>query len=457
MIFYSFSFLAFFLTMSLLFQFSANTRWQRWVILLANILFYGYWDARLLGLLFGVIGACYISAIVYNKKQRQTPIVVCVVFCLAVLATCKYYNFFVEAFCRSFGISNRFSLQIILPLGISFYIFQALSYLFDVKKAVIPAQTDFVKLAAYISFFPLITAGPIVKAHFFLPQLDRPHRIKKENVYRGIQLFLMGLTKKVVFADRIAVAVNAVYQAPGAYDGISILLALIGYAMQLYCDFSGYSDMAIGIAAIWDFDLGRNFNMPYLAKNPSDFWKRWHISLSSWFREYVYFPLGGSRCARWKVYRNLLITMLLSGLWHGANWTFLVWGGLHGVAAVVSKVWADSGKIKTRRDWACILLNNAVVVLLWGIFRADSLQEVLQIYTGLFRLNGVHYINVFVVVYLVLMVLGNLAAYYRNEGNAIEINLNLDRFRNKLIISVWIFLIVMFAYVGDSAFIYAQF
>ena len=457
MIFYSFSFLAFFLTMSLLFQFSAKIRRQRWVILLANILFYGYWDARLLGLLFGIIGACYISAIAYHKTQRKTPIAVCVVFCLSVLAVCKYSNFFVEAFCRSFGIANRFSLQIILPLGISFYIFQALSYLFDVKKAVIPAQTDFVKLAAYLSFFPLITAGPIVKARDFLPQLDRLHRIKKENVYRGISLFLMGLTKKVVFADRIAVAVNAVYQAPGAYDGISILLALIGYAMQLYCDFSGYSDMAIGIAAIWDVDLDRNFNMPYLAKNSSDFWNRWHISLSSWFREYVYFPMGGSRCARWKTYRNLLITMLLSGLWHGANWTFLIWGGLHGVVAVVSKVWTDSGKTKTRHAWACILLNNVVVVLLWGLFRADSLQEVLQIYTGLFRLNGVHYINVFVVVYLVLMVLGNLAAYYRNEGNAIEINLNLDRFRNKLIISVWIFLIVMFAYVGDSAFIYAQF
>ena len=457
MIFYSFSFLAFFLTMSLLFQFSAKSRRHRWVILLANILFYGYWDARLLGLLFGIIGACYISAIAYHKTQRKTPIAVCVVFCLSVLAVCKYSNFFVEAFCRSFGIANRFSLQIILPLGISFYIFQALSYLFDVKKAVIPAQTDFVKLAAYLSFFPLITAGPIVKARDFLPQLDRLHRIKKENVYRGISLFLMGLTKKVVFADRIAVAVNAVYQAPGAYDGISILLALIGYAMQLYCDFSGYSDMAIGIAAIWDFDLDRNFNMPYLAKNSSDFWNRWHISLSSWFREYVYFPMGGSRCARWKTYRNLLITMLLSGLWHGANWTFLIWGGLHGVVAVVSKVWTDSGKTKTRHAWACILLNNVVVVLLWGLFRADSLQEVLQIYTGLFRLNGVHYINVFVVVYLVLMVLGNLAAYYRNEGNAIEINLNLDLFRNKLIISVWIFLIVMFAYVGDSAFIYAQF
>ena len=457
MIFYSFSFLAFFLTMSLLFQFSAKIRRQRWVILLANILFYGYWDARLLGLLFGIIGACYISAIAYHKTQRKTPIAVCVVFCLSVLAVCKYYNFFVEAFCRSFGIANRFSLQIILPLGISFYIFQALSYLFDVKKAVIPAQTDFVKLAAYLSFFPLITAGPIVKARDFLPQLDRLHRIKKENVYRGISLFLMGLTKKVVFADRIAVAVNAVYQAPGAYDGISILLALIGYAMQLYCDFSGYSDMAIGIAASGDFELDRTFNLPYLAKNSSDFWNRWHISLSSWFREYVYFPMGGSRCARWKTYRNLLITMLLSGLWHGANWTFLIWGGLHGVVAVVSKVWTDSGKTKTRHAWACILLNNAVVVLLWGLFRADSLQEVLQIYTGLFRLNGVHYINVFVVVYLVLMVLGNLAAYYRNEGNAIEINLNLDRFRNKLIISVWIFLIVMFAYVGDSAFIYAQF
>lgn len=459
MVFYSAPFLIFFLFGSLLLHCSKSSRQQRWIILFANIIFYGYWSVKLLVLLFGVIGICYLSAVFYSKTQKRLYLIIAVIACLAVLGICKYYNFFVEAFCQMTGMANAFSLNLVLPLGISFYIFQALSYVLDVGNGTIPAETDFVKLAAYLSFFPQITSGPIVKAHDFLPQLDILHRIKKENLYRGVQLVLMGLTKKLVFADRIGVAVNAVYQAPGAYSGISILFALMGYAMQIYFDFSGYSDMAIGIAAIWDFDLGKNFNAPYLAKNPSDFWRRWHISLSSWFRDYVYIPLGGGRCGKWKTYRNILITMFLSGLWHGANWTFLVWGLLHGVGSIANKLWKEiAGRSAAKEyNWLRILANNAFVILLWVVFRAESLQKAFAIYTGLFRFEGIFYVNVYVAISLVVMILGNIIAYYRNDGNAIEINLNLDKFGNKLIISIWILLIAMFAYTGNSAFIYAQF
>jgi alginate O-acetyltransferase complex protein AlgI len=294
MTFYSIAFAVFFLILIIIMQLTKSEKQQHIVLLIANTVFYGYWDIRFLGLLAFVITVCYFCAFRYDNNKKNIYIGIPVASCLIILCICKYLNFFIETFCNAFGIAEAHTLQIILPLGISFYIFQALSYVFDVKKGVFKAERNIVKLAVYISFFPQIISGPIVKARDFLPQLERMHRVKKVNVYAGIQLFVMGLTKKIVFADRIGVAVDAVYKAPLAYNNISILWAIIGYSLQIYCDFSGYSDMAIGIARILDFELCPNFDLPYIAKNPSDFWRRWHISLSSWFRDYVYIPLGGT-------------------------------------------------------------------------------------------------------------------------------------------------------------------
>ena len=229
--------------------------------------------------------------------------------------------------------------------------------------------------------------------------------------------------------------------------------------MQIYCDFSGYSDMAIGIAAMWDFDLGKNFNMPYLAKNPSDFWKRWHISLSSWFQEYVYIPLGGSRAGAKKTYCNLFVTMLLSGIWHGANWTFALWGILHALGSIIHKAVSKTqfNARLQKKPIICILGNYIFVSMLWVIFRAGSLEIMGSIFAGLFRWEGIFYINVYVVAYALLILLGNVMAYRRNNGNSITPALQLDTFPGKLRLSIWLFLIIMFAYVGNSAFIYAQF
>ena len=343
MTFYSINFLLFFLAATALVQRSKTVKQQHRVILLANAVFYAYWDVCFLLLLLGVIGVCYVCARLFESSGKPAFLYGGVAACLALLGFCKYYNFFIFSFARAFGLGSVGTLNIILPLGISFYLFQAMSYLLDVKKGAITAERDFVKLAAYISFFPQITSGPIVKAYDFLPQLDRLHRVRKDNVYLGVTRFVTGLTKKVVLADRIGVAVNAVFAAPAAYNGLSIAMAVIGYSLQIYCDFSGYSDMAIGIATVWDFDLGRNFNMPYLAENPSDFWRRWHISLSSWFRDYVYIPLGGSRRGKLRTYVNLLVTMLLSGLWHGANATFLAWGAYHGLGCVAHRMLGGRG------------------------------------------------------------------------------------------------------------------
>ena len=423
MIFYSLVFLLFFIAASICVQTAPDLRRQHRFFLAANIVFYGYWDVRFLILLFAVIAVCYITALRYQDSRKRGWIYTAVIICIAVLAVCKYTNFFIETFAAAFHIQNYETLNIILPLGISFYLFQAMSYVFDVKRETIPAEKSFLKLAVYISFFPQVTSGPIVKAHDFLPQLERLHRIKKANFYRGIQLFLLGLTKKVVFADRIGIAVDAVYAAPAAYDSVSIVFALIGYSLQIYCDFSGYSDMAAGIAAIWDFDLGANFNAPYIARNLSEFWRRWHISLSSWFRDYVYIPLGGSRRGNIRTYFNLFVTMLLSGFWHGASMTFVIWGAMHGLGSAVNRFWRNTSFAPRRREKAsalsvavCILANNIFIALTWIVFRAESIQQAWEIFSGLFRFNGITYVNIYVVCYAVLIGLFHAAALYKNGG-----------------------------------------
>ena len=457
MSFTSVNFLLFFLAATALVQLSKTVKQQHRVFLLSNAVFYAYWDVRFLLLLLGVIGVCYAAARLYERSGKPAFVYAGVIFCLALLGFCKYYHFFVTSFARAFGLAEG-TLNILLPLGISFYLFQAMSYLLDVKKGTMTAERDFVVLAAYISFFPQITSGPIVKAHDFLPQLERLHRVKKDNVYLGVTRFVTGLTKKVVFADRIGVAVNAVVAAPAAYNGLSIAMAVVGYSLQIYCDFSGYSDMAIGIATIWDFDLGKNFNLPYLAENPSDFWRRWHISLSSWFRDYVYIPLGGSRRGKLRTYVNLFITMVLSGLWHGANATYLVWGAYHGLGCVIHRLLGKRGSQKTPWQTAlCTAANCLFVSAGWVIFRADSMAQAMAVFSGLFRGDGICYVNVFVVIYGLVIALTHLYARFRLDGNAPTARLALDTFRGKLLLCVWVFLIATLMYCGNSAFIYANF
>ena len=457
MSFTSVNFLLFFLAATALVQLSKTVKQQHRVFLLSNAVFYAYWDVRFLLLLLGVIGVCYAAARLYERSGKPAFVYAGVIFCLALLGFCKYYHFFVTSFARAFGLAEG-TLTILLPLGISFYLFQAMSYLLDVKKGTMTAERDFVVLAAYISFFPQITSGPIVKAHDFLPQLERLHRVKKDNVYLGVTRFVTGLTKKVVFADRIGVTVNAVFAAPAAYNGLSIAMAVVGYSLQIYCDFSGYSDMAIGIAAIWDFDLGKNFNLPYLAENPSDFWRRWHISLSSWFRDYVYIPLGGSRRGKLRTYVNLFITMALSGLWHGANATYLVWGAYHGLGCVIHRLLGKRGSQKTPWQTAlCTAANCLFVSAGWVIFRADSMAQAMAVFSGLFRGDGICYVNVFVVIYGLVIALTHLYARFHLDGNAPTVRLALDTFRGKLLLCVWVFLIAMLMYCGNSAFIYANF
>jgi alginate O-acetyltransferase complex protein AlgI len=275
-------------------------------------------------------------------------------------------------------------LGLALPLGISFFTFKTLSYTIDVYRGVIPAYRSAWRYALYVSFFPELVAGPIVRASVFLPQLGRSLAPSWDRAARGARLILLGFSKKLLIANRLAIYVDPVFGAPADYSAGTVLGVVIAYSLQIYCDFSGYSDIAIGVAQIIGFDLPENFNMPYAARSITEFWRRWHITLSEWLRDYLYIPLGGNRRGRVRMYVNLMITMLLGGLWHGASWTFVVWGGLHGAALVVHKRFARTSppvselvrRLRTVVQWAT---TYAFVCLCWIFFRADSLGSAIYI------------------------------------------------------------------------------
>ncbi len=272
--------------------------------------------------------------------------------------------------------------KIILPVGISFYTFQSISYVVDVYWEKIKPTKNFLDYTFYLSFFPQLVAGPIVKAKLFLPQLEKKIKIDKKEMWAGFFLIILGLFKKAVLADYIALYNDLVFKNPANYNGFSNLMAVYGYTLQIYCDFSGYSDMAIGLGKIMGFDLGINFRLPYQSKNITIFWRRWHISLSSWLRDYLYIPLGGNRCGKIRMYINLMLTMLLGGLWHGASWKFVFWGGLHGIGLAVHKALKkpldkipDTPLVKFF-SW---FITFHFVIFLWIFFRADSFTTAWQV------------------------------------------------------------------------------
>lgn len=332
-------------------------------------------------LIYGISG--------FRKAGPKIHLAICVTIQVGVLAVFKYFNFFTDSF---ISFWNRIGLpqlpdvayKIILPIGVSFFTFQAISYAVDVYRKKISACESLLEMGIFLSYFPHILSGPIERGAHFLPQFGQPRRIHADSLREGIWLIFWGFYKKIVVADNIAVLVNTVFNSFGAEsaaaaDGISCLLAVYGYAIQLYCDFSGYTDIARGLGRLMGFDVILNFNLPYLAVSPSDFWRRWHISLSSWLRDYLYIPLGGNRGGTWNMYRNLMLTMLLGGLWHGASWTFVLWGAFHGLILVVYKA------LNIRDEWLTATMVRRVVSTVimfhlvcfgWLLFRAQDMATV---------------------------------------------------------------------------------
>jgi len=336
-----------------------NFRLQNVFLFIASYCFYGWWDVRFLALIFisSIVDFVIGKSIFKQTKKRKKKYLlwISLLINLGMLGFFKYFNFFIYSFIdllTKIGInSNLQILQIILPVGISFYTFQSLSYSIDIYRGKLKPTNDFISFMTFVSFFPQLVAGPIERASDLLPQFQKERSFNTDRMVSGFRLILYGLFKKMVIADRLAYFVNHVYISSENQSGTVLLIATFMFGFQIYCDFSGYSDIAIGSARILGFDLMQNFRTPYLAKSFRDFWHRWHISLSSWFRDYVYIPLGGNRVSEGRWVLNILLTFTLSGLWHGAALTFIIWGFLHGIFLIAENFATRQQSSAERFSW----------------------------------------------------------------------------------------------------------
>lgn len=404
MLFNSFTFFVFFFVVfSLYLLFRGNLKLQNRTLLVASYVFYGWWDWRFLGLIGFSTVVDYFCGLMVHKSERVADrkrfLIMSVSLNLAILGFFKYCNFFAAGFEKLlcfFGVTAHPPiLHIILPVGVSFYTFQEIGYIVDVYRGRVRPVRDLWDYALFVAFFPQLMAGPINRAAHLLPQILQPRDLKLDRFYEGSYLVFWGLFKKIFVADNLAGIVDPVFNSMGPYHGIQVLIALYAFAFQIYCDFSGYTDMARGLAKIMGFDLMLNFNLPYFAADPSDFWKRWHISLSSWLRDYLYIPLGGNRKGEWSTYRNIMLTMLLGGLWHGASWHFVIWGGYHGCILWLYKFLApyfeNFPKIRDhllRNIWKAvrILFFFHLTCLGWLFFRAGSFAQIADMFHALLRI-----------------------------------------------------------------------
>lgn len=365
-------------------------------ILLTSYYFYMSWNVKYVVLILFTTVVSYGCAILMRRWKKKKTVLLCatLIASLGVLFFFKYFNFF------SLSVANvltRLSIQVhpvtlslMLPVGISFYTFQTLSYVIDVYRGDAEPEKNFLTYAAFISFFPQLVAGPIERTGNLLPQIKGEHRFDKENATYGLLLMAWGFFKKLVVADNLAIYADQIFDDVHYYGGFSMLLAAFFFTFQIYCDFSGYSDIAIGCAKLFDINLMTNFRSPYFAISIKDFWSRWHISLSTWFRDYVYIPLGGNRVSKVRNAFNLLVTFLVSGLWHGAAWHFVVWGGLHGALQVLQNCFPFMRRIMRRAKeepesvrgpviWICRIVTFVIVMLAWVFFRAETVSDALYV------------------------------------------------------------------------------
>jgi alginate O-acetyltransferase complex protein AlgI len=375
-----------------------------------SFVFYGWWDWRFLGLLTFVILSVFFGARLVlterRKGNRQRSLIYlwgCIGLELAVLGFFKYFNFFEDNLVwalQSVGIhavASSLTFRVILPIGISFYTFHAITLAVDTFRGTVDREVSLLDVALYIAFFPQLVAGPIVRATVFLPQLKEKRLLHGDDLFEALQSIGLGFLYKVVFADAIAPFVDSVFQAPAQFSWVYLFAGGLGFYCQIYFDFNGYSLIAIGVSRLFGYRLPDNFNFPYCATSLTNFWRRWHISLSTWLRDYLYIPLGGNRVSMWKQLRNLMTTMLLGGLWHGASWNFVLWGGMHGAVLCAEKLIrsGQSSRTKEQREFSLSigvvfgwLVSQVVVFLLWIPFRASNFHDTLNFITGMFSIRS---------------------------------------------------------------------
>ena len=489
MVFNSFGFLIFFPIFFLLYKVLPLK--VRWVMMLAlSYFFYMSWQADLIYLILFTTLVSYLCARMIEKNAdrpglRKFYMITAVTVSLLVLFFFKYFNFLSNTVTAIFGLSE-FTLDLILPVGISFYTFQTLSYVIDVYRGTLPAERHFGYYALYVSFFPQLVAGPIERPENLIPQLKTKNPFTANDFTVGMKFMMVGFFKKIVVADQISKYVDAVYNnATGGAEivnGLTVAIATVLFAVQIYCDFSGYTDIAIGCSRVLGIRLMQNFNDPYSAVNIKDFWRRWHISLTSWFTDYVYIPLGGSRCKKWRHLLNVMIVFLLSGIWHGAAWTYVLWGVVHGVYQIVGNLTAKSrSKIIARIGivenspfdiWSRRVITFILVSLAWMIFRANSFADLGILMKTLFagwggvsvsaslEALGLSVVNI-VTIILSLIVLKQLDLQINTRPNQDNSALSISPSRSVVYVVVcWcvaIAWIILLASNQESAFIYFQF
>jgi len=428
MIFTSAEFFVFFALVLLGVRLAESEGRRRGVMLAASYCFYAWWDWRFCFLLLGSTTVDYFVGLriagMSHRGTRRRWLIVSIATNLGVLGFFKYTNFFLDSFRELFvtaGSRMPAHFEIILPIGISFFTFQTMSYTIDVYRGVLAPTRSFRDFALFVAFFPQLVAGPIVRGRTFLPQLETTHPLRLDNLRAGGELFLRGFVKKTLLADRLAIYVDPVFRDPALYSSETCWMATIAYTAQIYYDFSGYTDMALGVGRALGFELPENFRHPYLSRNISEFWRRWHISLSTWLRDYVYISAGGSQRGRPRTYINLMLTMLLGGLWHGASWNFVVWGGLHGVALALHRAWRGGARKTTEGgaawqviSWASTLLFT---MLCWVVFRAADFTIAGQVLRKLAFIDptGMHWFYLHAMVVLAIAVVLHALTLVRGE------------------------------------------
>jgi len=464
------------------FVFNKKIKTQNVLILIGSYFFYSLWDWRFLFLILASTIVDYFVGILINKNNENRSVQkkwlwVSVIFNVSLLGLFKYYNFFADSFMDMFQlfgytIKSTWTLNIILPVGISFYTFQTMSYSLDIYYKKIKPTKDFLSFATFVAFFPQLVAGPIERASNLLSQITNKREFNYNQTVEGIKLILWGLFKKMVIADGVAPIVDDIFANYDTYPGLTLIFGVTLFSFQVYGDFSGYSDIAIGTAKLFGIELISNFKFPHFSRNVAEYWQRWHVSLSTWFRHYVYIPLGGSRVSKWKSVRNICIIFLISGFWHGANWTFIFWGGFHALAYIPvfllgrntiykNNVVGENSFMPSITEIGQLLLTFSIVTFSRIFFRSESLSDAFGFITRIiqnFEYLPYHHPNGYRMIdYFILLFFFVLYEYRirKDERNPFKFKSKIVRF---IIYAVVLFTILLFYDSGfDRSFIYFQF
>lgn len=478
MLFNTVGFAVFLVIVFTLYWFVANKslKAQNILLLVSSYFFYACWDWRFLFLLIFSTLLDYYTGIkmceAKDRRGRKFWFWLSVTVNLGFLGVFKYYNFFADSFAEAvshFGVHiSPWTLQVILPVGISFYTFHGLSYVIDIYKERIKAERNFIDYSVFVSFFPLLVAGPIERATHLLPQIQRPRFFDKDKAVDGLRQILWGLFKKVVIADQCAQHANEIFNNAGAHSGSDLVLGALFFTFQIYGDFSGYSDIALGTARLFGVELLRNFAFPYFSRDIAEFWRRWHISLSTWFRDYLYIPLGGSKGGMWMKVRNTFIIFLVSGFWHGANWTFLIWGFLNALYIMPSIIFATNRNnldtvaqgrlLPSVREFFAMGVTFSLAVLAWIFFRAESLAHAMQYIGGIFTRSLFSMPTIFPKVLLGLIALFMLVEWLGREQQYAIAKLGIAWPRPVRWATYYLMVFAVFYFAGSKEqFIYFQF